>query len=77
MVPSDFTYVISVIGVIDVIGVIQFCKGPPFLLFKKLPFSQIHQKLNHVNHINHMIMYDIFFFEIFIKKEERRGPYKT
>ena len=31
MVPSDFTYVISVIGVIDVIGVIQFCKGPPFL----------------------------------------------
>ena len=32
MVPSDFTYVISVIGVIDVIGVIQFCKCPPFLL---------------------------------------------
>ena len=32
---------------------------------------------NHVNHINHMIMYDIFFFEISIKKEERRGPYKT
>ena len=29
MVPSDFTYVISVIGVIDVIGMIQFCKGPP------------------------------------------------
>ena len=38
MVTSDITYVIVVIGVIsviDVIGVIRFCKGPPFLLFKK------------------------------------------
>ena len=39
MVPSDFTYVISVIGVIDVIGVIQFCKGPPFLFFILAAFS--------------------------------------
>ena len=29
MVPSDFTYVISVIGVIDVIGVIHFLRVPP------------------------------------------------
>ena len=36
IVPSDFTYVISVIGVIDVIGVITFCKGTPFIFsFKK------------------------------------------
>ena len=36
MVPSDFTYMISVIGVIHVIGVIQFCKGPPFHLLALL-----------------------------------------
>ena len=37
MVPSDFTYVISVIGVIDVIGVIHFLRVPPssFLFFYK------------------------------------------
>jgi hypothetical protein len=28
-------YVIDVISVIDVIGVIMFCKGPPFFLFLK------------------------------------------
>ena len=36
MVTSDITYVIVVIGVIsliDVIGMIRFCKGHPFLLF--------------------------------------------
>ena len=34
MVPSDVFNVITVIGVIDMIGVIEFCKGPPFLIFK-------------------------------------------
>ena len=37
MVPSDVTNVFGVIGVIggiEVIGVIQFCKGPPFLPFE-------------------------------------------
>ena len=44
---SDITYVIVVIGVIsviDVIGVIRFCKGPPFLLFKKI----LRKKITHI-----------------------------
>ena len=47
MVTSDFTYVIDVIGVsgmigvIGVIDVITFCKGPPFLLFKKIQKKKI------------------------------------
>ena len=42
MLTSDITCVIVVIGlisVIEVIGVIRFCKGPPFLLFFKFFFE--------------------------------------
>ena len=38
---------ISVIGVIDVIGVIMFCNGPPFFLFNK-NFKEKNIIQNHV-----------------------------
>jgi hypothetical protein len=48
--------VISVMGVIDVIGVITFCKGPPFLLLFLNPKEKnnIH---NHVIDVIEFLMY--------------------